>query len=384
MKSQTILLLVLAGCLAFVFQFALAGLLIYELAQDAAPPAAFFAAPGVAIAAPVAEPFPAMPPEQPVTLEELKVVRGAAVAVKDYTLTGPFTHGNLSIVLIHGPDTMKNGKVLPLQNALEQNLAVVHEGAIAIDNRANVPLFIQAGDIIKGGTQDRVLPYDQLIPPGVVGMPLAAFCVEAGRSHPRGLEVSESFQSATEQLPGRQLHLAARYRHNQQEVWRGVSLMQANLTRNLGRPVQSALSQTSLQLTLENDPVQQAVQEPLAQLLPLTERAEDVIGVAIAINGQIQSADIYASSTLCRDLWPKLLKANIVAALAERAVDAAAPPTTDAIRQFLMDAETGQASQQTLPSGTRSVRHESDSALLFETCNPAAANLVVHRSYLAK
>ena len=39
-------------------------------------------------------------------------------------------------------------------------------------------------------------------------------------------------------------------------------------------------------------------------------RKQDVIGVAVALGDQIQSADIYASSALFRELWPKLVKAK--------------------------------------------------------------------------
>src|SRR5207249_2487567 len=147
--------------------------------------------------------------------------------------------------------------------ALENNLAVVHEtgmGQLFIDNRGNAPLFIQSGDIVKGGTQDRVLPSDLLISPNTKRVPIAALCVESGRSFPRGDEVSSSFQTATDQLPGRDLKLAA-YRGEQQAVWNKVKAMQANLARNVGGTVQAKLSQTSLQLSLEHQRVKEAVQD---------------------------------------------------------------------------------------------------------------------------
>src|SRR5262249_5531978 len=50
----------------------------------------------------------------------------------------------------------------------------------------DVEVYIQAGDIVKGGRQDRVLSYDLIVPPRSGKVPLAAFCVEAGRRQPRG------------------------------------------------------------------------------------------------------------------------------------------------------------------------------------------------------
>jgi len=174
-----------------------------------------------------------VPHAKPVTREELQAERGPVTAARKCTYSGPFTHDNLSVVLIHGPDTVKAPRVMPLQAALEQNLAVVHAAPLTIDNRANMPIFIQAGDIIKGGTQDRVLPYDYLVPIGRSQLPLSVFCVEAGRCGPRTGEISSSFQTSTEQLPGNKLHLAARVRHNQAEVWGGVQEVQQALARNV-------------------------------------------------------------------------------------------------------------------------------------------------------
>ncbi len=118
---------------------------------------------------------------QACTHDELQAARGPVARVRECKISGPYTHANLSVFLVHGPDKLAGQPVMPLQAALEQNLAVVHEGALSVDNRANVPLFIQAGDIIKGGTQDRVLPYDYLVPVGTNRLPLTVFCVEAGR-----------------------------------------------------------------------------------------------------------------------------------------------------------------------------------------------------------
>ena len=75
---------------------------------------------------------------------------------------------------------------------------------------------------------------------------------EAGRSRPRGNELSSSFEVSSAQLPTKALKLAALHRRSQQDIWNGVSQTQASLTRNLGASVLAPQSQTSLQLTLEH------------------------------------------------------------------------------------------------------------------------------------
>lgn len=389
MRPQTIGLIV-ASTVTSVFLAAVGVIALWEYLPPPAPPVPHQGPVAFQFNAPFA-PLPDMEvpfePEvaRPFAPGELPKARGAVVSAKEYALSGPHTHGNLAIFLIRGEDTLKDQKIMTLQEGLEQGLAVVHDrGQLFIDNRADVPLFIQAGDIVKGGSQDRTLPFDILLSARTNQMPIAALCVESGRSGPRGNELRASFQTSTEQLPGRKLRLAA-YRQSQAEVWNNVQLLQANLARNAGGSVQAPLSQTSLQLSLEHPRVQGTVQNYLADLAPSIEGKHDVIGYAVVINGKIQSADVYASNALFQKLWPKLLKASAVEAFAERQPGAAANvPSAEVVQTFLADAEEGQAFS--VQGGHRGVvvRQETGQSLLFETCDPARANLVLHRSFLAK
>lgn len=323
--------------------------------------------------------------DQPIATEEVANLRGNSIGPKDYTLSGPHTHGNLAIYLIHGRDTIQT-PILTLQEGIEQNVAVVRQTQghlLAIENRGRMPLFIQSGDLVKGGTQDRVLPNDLLVSANSTGT-ITALCVESGRSFQRGNESSTSFGSATEQLPTRSLKLAAN-RRSQADVWNNVQALQANLARNTGGSVQAQQSQTSLQLSLEHQRVQDAVQSYLAPLGSVVEEKNDVIGYAVVVNGKIQSADVYASSGLFLKLWPKLLRASAVDALAARQPNAAFEvPAEKNLQAFLANAEQGQPSRT--QSGGRSVtiRHDSATTLLLDTCDTAQQNVVLHRSYLAK
>ncbi len=330
--------------------------------------------------------FPMIEDAQPMPAAEIPQARGAAVPSKEYTVSPPHTHGNLTVFLIHGPDTMKDTKIVTLQEALAANTAVVHDmGQLRIDNRGNVPLFIQAGDIVKGGNQDRTLPFDMLISAHSVGTPIPALCVEQGRSFPRGNEMSTSFSMSSEQLPTLALKLAA-HRNNQNHVWNNVKNLQTNLTRNVGASVNAQQSQTSLQLTLEHPRVQDAIQDHLVKLAPIAQDKNDVIGYAVAINGKIHSVDVYASNAMFQKLWPKLIRAGAVEALAERRQGAnvnAAAPDAETVQAFLADAEKGQAFR-TNGNRTTTIRQEGPQHVLFDTCDPSQENLVLHRSVLAK
>jgi hypothetical protein len=378
MRNKTVVLISVASACAFL----LAAGLAWKLGQQVFDPLDWnndFAN--------MALPDMVQQAETPVAGETVRNLRGSVVEAKDYTLSGPFAHANLSVYLIHGPDQSRGQPFMTLQEALDQNQAVVHDTGfgVAIDNLAKAPLFIQAGDIVKGGNQDRVLPYDQIVPPEAKRIAVNVFCVEAGRSGPRGLEISTSFQTSTEQLPGKRLKLAATYHKSQTDVWEGIRQTQINLSQNVGVPVQAPQSQTSLQLTLENAQVQKAIGRYLQDLAALPAGKEDVIGFAVAVNGKIHGADIYANADLFKNLWPKLLRASAIEALAERQKEApAAAPTVQAVQSFLAQAEQGKCYRQDMGGRMVLIRQETDQNLLFDTCDLGQNNLVLHRSYLAK
>jgi hypothetical protein len=252
MKTQTLVLIIAAGALGVAIMAGMTLVVAWQLLDQ---PAGGFAQPGVR-----QQPLPFILPEatRPLPPADLKTARGKVM--KAEKISGPFTHGNLSVFLFHGKDTIPARPMLALHEAINQNLAVVHDtrmNDLSIDNRSDADIFLQSGDIVKGGTQDRTIQYDLLVPARASGVTLAAFCVEQGRSGPRGFESSAVFQSSTEQLPGKQLRLANLYRRSQWDIWSGVRQMQTNLSRSVGDSVRSAQSETSMQLTLENQRVLQ-------------------------------------------------------------------------------------------------------------------------------
>src|SRR5439155_26751512 len=90
--------------------------------------------------------------------------------VKDeYRLEGPFTHGNLSVFLIHGQDRIKGQTFITLQEALIQKKVIVREtrevNELSIENVSGEEVYVQSGDIVKGGQQDRMMAVDLILPP---------------------------------------------------------------------------------------------------------------------------------------------------------------------------------------------------------------------------
>ncbi|HJZ80568.1 MAG TPA: DUF6569 family protein, partial [Pyrinomonadaceae bacterium] len=239
----------------------------------------------------------------------------------EYRLEGPFTHGNLSVFLIHGKDRIKGATFITLQEALVQRKVIVREtrsvNELTIENVSSEEVYVQSGDIVKGGAQDRMFATDLILPPRSGKVPISAFCVENGRWSQRGNESSTVFNSSANSVASREVKLAAKMKESQGDVWKEVSVAQDKLSTNVGQRVNGAASPSSFQLALENQQVQANADNYVNALDGLLDTRPDVIGYAFAINGRINSADVYASSALFRKLWPKLLKASAIEAVAE-------------------------------------------------------------------
>ena len=216
-------------------------------------------------------------------------ISGAARAETAPRVSEPVSHANLSAYFLRG--TSAAGPVpLTLAEALAKGVVTVHEtgkvNQLDVENRGDEDVFIQAGDIVKGGQQDRVLTVSLLLSAGMGRMPIGAFCVEQGRWSARGSEDAKRFASADKAVPSREAKLAmmapgkptqseaaagsgashsqplrqqarglgqSEIAARQSEVWATVGKIQEKLTTNLKAKIASGQSTSSLQLSLEND-----------------------------------------------------------------------------------------------------------------------------------
>jgi hypothetical protein len=344
-----------------------------------------------------------------------------AARADEYRVSGPVVHENLAIYLVHGKSAV--GAVpLTLDEALRKGAVKVHEtgtvSELQIENLGTDEVFIQAGDIVKGGQQDRVLSVSLVLPPKSGRLPIASFCVEQGRWSARGKEDVKTFATASASVPSREAKIAIRapvapalptsYADDrparvdprtpiigpllnarrdegsrQQQVWAKVRKVQDGLSSNLGAPVQAAASQSSLQLSLENEKLKDAQDAYLKALQKEGEKADDVVGYVFAIDGKLNSAEVYPSNGLFRKMWPKLLQASITEAIGQKNSGAAAAvPTGEAALAFLTEAAKGASSETPLPASVRLETRQAENAFYFETRRKDGA--FVHRSYLAK
>ena len=308
---------------------------------------------------------------------------------KSISIAGPFTHENLSIFLLRGSDSFDGSRFIPLDEAMEQKSVIVHEtgnvGQLEIENLSELlDLYVQAGDVVKGGRQDRTLGVDFVLPPKSGRVPVPSFCVESGRWHRRAAEEAGSFSSSKHYLSSKSLRMAAKLSKSQGEVWQSVAETQLHLSASLDKPLYAAASPTSYQLTVEDEDLQKRKETYRAALAKILDDAPDAVGYAFAINGQINTADSYGSGLLFRKLWSKLLDAAVLEAIAEshrKPEQEPAPVTRDGIRDWFGEADAGEISdRQEVPPRVRVETRRSKASVQFDTCDHGLDDAVLHRN----
>jgi hypothetical protein len=307
----------------------------------------------------------------------------------NYRISGPYTHKNLTVFLVHGEDLLKGHSFLTLQEALAQKKVIVYEtkdvNELAIRNLSKQDIYVQAGDIVRGGDQDRMISTDFIVPPNSGRMPIAAFCVESGRWSKRGDEVNSSFGSSENYAATKELKLAAKRTGSQEAVWKNVAIAQDQLSKNVGATVNAAASQSSFELAVENVKVKETTSSYIDSLASILRNKSDVIGYAFAINGHVNSADVYASRALFTKLWPKLLKASAVEAIAKLDNDARPEAVEQSeITAFLVDSEKPSAAEKNVTPRVKLVTREDERAIFFETRDGLKKDAWVHRNYIRK
>lgn len=353
----------------------------------------------------------------------------ADASFKGFTISEAITHRNLSLFLIAGEESLKGKVIKTLEQAMEEKKFIVHEtgsvNQLQVENLySEAYVFIQSGDIVKGGKQDRTLQHSMLIPPTSGPVDVASFCVEQGRWSKRGSEDVSQFSGSKNRVVSKELKLAARSKKSQQEVWSEVSNYQGKLKKKLSNrttttttaqtdtatqnehpvhrmervqrsevdphvlsnvlSVQQRRSNTSLQLSIENEDFKREVtayKKAIEQKLP---SLNGVVGFAFAINGEINSADIYASYDLFKQLWPKVLESTVMeAVVAEDKGESRSVSSLDIAAWFKTVESEKEKSEEINRAVDQNIK-ESESDVLYEATLKGSKSEWIHKNYIKK
>jgi hypothetical protein len=168
----------------------------------------------------------------------------------------------------------------------------------------------------------------------------------------------------------------------QGEVWRNVAEIQAKLSSKLKTSVNAEESHSSLQLALENKELAARQERYVKALQDAGKDDTDIVGYAIAVNGKIASADVYASNGLFRKLWPRLLKSAATEAIGADEVKDVKAPAMDDVVMFLTEQKDAPEQVAKPVQGVTVSARASESAYDAET--RATDGKFLHRSKLAR
>ena len=324
-----------------------------------------------------------------------------ATLTSGVTLDGPFTHANLTVYVVRGA-TRDARDYITLDEGLAAGTISVQEkgtqsgqdraevNTLEIENRSDKWLFLQAGDIVKGGKQDRTFMTDLILAPRSGPHPIEAFCVEQGRwtPHTDGM----AFRNNPGIAASAPLKKAIQGDRSQQRVWQEVANAErraVSAARAAGAPMpaEASLSSTGTYNAIVEDKTLATSREGyVTALLPHLRKHPNAIGLVVAINGQVTSADVYGSTALFKQLSGKLLSSYALEGLLARDESAGKAPTQQQVTAFLSKTAAARAVAETVgPSMQRSTR-ESEEVVMYEYGHSSAKQgiVVVHQSYLKR
>lgn len=262
-----------------------------------------------------------------------------------YQITGPYIHENLAVFLFHTP-VQDHRQFLTLDEGLQHGLVKVTEkenaqvNELLIENTSDLPLFLQEGDRLYGGRQDRIVYASLVVPPKSGQLRVPAFCVEPGRWSP-GSSGDRFVATTNRALAPLTVRNAAKLAKNQQQVWKEVAEVRARFHEFVQSEASLAEAgrlerSSSLNEVLEAPAVVKLSKNYGASLESVVMDKPDAVGVAIAINGRFVEVNIYPNHQLLRRMYPRLIQSYVLDALAQKdRPPASDKPTPEDLRRFL-------------------------------------------------
>ncbi len=216
---------------------------------------------------------------------------------------------------------------------------------LEIENRSDRPLFIQEGDRLRGGKQDRTVHTSLVVPPRSGRMPIPTFCIEHDRWRPRTGQGGEFGATVNLALAQKSVRYAAKVDGDQGKVWHEVAREKKEMQDSLS----AANATSSLNETIDSPEVTKVTEATTAALGSVLATHPDAVGVAIAVNGKLEEIDLYPGNSLLRKLYPRLLASYAIQGATQQAAAKGAKPVTSAdVTKFLAEGEARSKREETV------------------------------------
>ena len=306
-----------------------------------------------------------------------------AVAIPGHArvlISGPYTHRNLSIFIIHGEDEPDSDvDYIILEEGIKQGLVKITEAKreqvreLLVTNKSELPLYLQVGELVKGGKQDRTLQVSLVIPPKTTEAPIPSFCVEQSR-----WSSGKEFAAMGALAPSNATNIAIQS-GSQQRVWSSVKSYKEAARANIG---DRSSRTSSVNEELQNKDFVKIIEGYTSDLKTIPRQFARPLGMAYAVNGQISTVNVYKSRLLFKKLYPKLLKTAAAEAGAGQRVKEKELPSVTArdMAVFISSAVDGKKQERKLGYENVYVRIFGQRSLMAQLYH---AGEVVHTQALA-
>jgi hypothetical protein len=320
------------------------------------------------------------------------------------TILDPVSVSNLAVYLVQLPRSRiaaRGHAVAPpvqfvcLEQARAAGEVVISETGVVelvhLVNYSSKDLFLQAGEVLRGGDNDRAVAGDLIIPAlrsEPESHPVPVFCVEQQRLDQRRGSTPGLFTHFNQMVPGRKLKKELRF-STQDDVWREIASMREAVTAIVSYGGTRYTPPYSLWMLVEVLEAHSWLTPYVHPLLPLAGAHQEATGAVFLIGGKFNNAELYATPAIFRCLWPKLVWAMSVEALIEQE-SAGQPwsgtlPTKGEVTAWLAAVHARRATRHMDVVTKRTHRRirSIGSQMCFETLDQGQDGLCVHEFILA-
>lgn len=243
-----------------------------------------------------------------------------------------FKYKNLVLYPIIGGSAFQHeshkGKYTSLEDALKLKKVRITEkessggevNELYIENLSKDTVFLMAGEVVKGGKQDRVISDDRILEPNSGKINLQVFCVEQGRWTYRSDRNFSQYHS----LSTNSVRKSAAVSKNQGEVWQKVSEVTDK---------QNAKTSTGTYTALTNsDAYAKELNSYIAHYQAAFAKIPGCVGFVGMAGDQIIGCDIFANSDMLKQQLKGLLQSYSTEAIS---TGKAAVPNFEKVNTYL-------------------------------------------------
>ncbi|HJN77682.1 MAG TPA: DUF6569 family protein [Myxococcota bacterium] len=209
-------------------------------------------------------------------------------------------HGGFAVFPIVDTKATKRpkGKYLTLDEALQTEILEVKEvdesgsvPTLLVHNKGKHPVLLFVGDVVTGGKQDRVITEDLVLEPTEEPVSVAVNCVEQGRwSGATGIHFGYGGKAEADLI-------RALGEKNQGTTWSKVAELNAQKAVATGAPGLAPASGT-YRASLENEAVDEQITAARKVIDTELDEIDGVVGLVLALDGEVDSAELYAHPNL--------------------------------------------------------------------------------------